>query len=84
MQQTLLLWVSVAAVVLGSMTIVSSERLPPEEAMVGESEMPPIPMTASMEVDGKPARPRMFQSTDQIRVYLDTLGKYYNFHNRNR
>jgi len=50
-------------------------------AMLADGE---IPMLSSIEMDGKPPRPRLFQSPDQIKTYLESLGKYYTFHNRNR
>lgn len=54
----------------------------PATMMLPEDDIPV--MSSSFEIDGKPARPRLFQSPEQIRMYLETLGKYYNSQNRNR
>jgi len=51
-------------------------------AMLADGEIPML--SSSIEMDGKPPRPRLFQSPDQIKTYLESLGKYYTFHNRNR
>lgn len=72
-------WVLV--IVVGSAILVAANGPPPTELLT-EGDIPML--TSSMEMEGKPPRPRLFQSPEQIRMYLDSLGKYYNYQNRNR